>query len=267
MSTRISEIDFSQLLDLRVDYMFKLVFGNDKPRLISLLNAIFANKGIDRVITGLTFINPALEKQSEHDKGSVIDIMATLSNGSTVCIEMHLYDLPEFKHKSLRTWARVYSGELKSSQRFWENRPVICISFLDGAIRAADGKPLKAVHTLFQVLERDGHELLLPDMELHYINMRAFVKEHPGRDVPPDMFTKWLTLITQSEQSDKEFLKEICIEDEVIAMALELLASLSVDEATRLAYLRRKNDATNGCSLPGLRQMDQSQSDHLPASL
>ena len=54
-----------------------------------------------------------------------------------------------------------------------------------------------------------------------------------------------LTLITQSEQSDKEFLKEICKEDEVIAMALELLASLSVDEATRLAYLRRKDDVTN----------------------
>ena len=228
-----------------MDYLFKLVFGNDKSRLISLLNAIFANKNIDRVITDLAFINPALEKQSENDKGSIIDIMATLSSGSTVCIEMHLYDLPEFKHKSLRTWARVYGEELKASQRFWENKPVICISFLDGAIRDADGKPLKAIHTLFQVLERDGHELLLPDMELHYINMRAFVKEHHGRDVPPDMFTKWLTLITQSEQSDKEFLKEICKEDEVIAMALDVLASLSVDEATRLAYLRRKDDVTN----------------------
>ena len=75
--------------------------------------------------------------------------------------------------------------------------------------------------------------------------MRAFVKEHPGRDIPPDMFTKWLTLITQSEQSDKEFLKEICKEDAVIAMALEVLASLSVDEATRLAYIRRKDDVTN----------------------
>jgi predicted transposase/invertase (TIGR01784 family) len=242
---RISEIDFSQLLDVRVDYLFKLIFGNDAPRLISLLNAIFANKGIDRVITDLTFINPALEKQSETDKFSIIDIMATLSNGSTVCIEMHLYGLPEFKYKSLRTWAKVYGGELKAGQKFWENKPVICISFLDDAIMDADGEALKAVHTLFQARERDGHELLLPDMELHYINMRAFVEKHHGQDIQPDMFTKWLTLITQSEQNDKEFLKEICKEDEVIAMAVNVLASLSVDEATRLAHMRRKDELTN----------------------
>ena len=245
MSTRISEVDFSRLLDVRVDYLFKLIFGNDKPRLISLLNAIFANKRIDRVITDLVFISPALEKQSETDKFSIIDIMATLSNGSTACIEMHLYGLPEFKFKSLRTWARVYGGELKAGQKFWENKPVICISFLDGAITNADDKPLKAVHTLFQVRERDGHELLLNDMELHYINMRAFVEEHHGGDVPPDMFTKWLTLITQSKQSDKEFLKDICREDEVIAMAVGILASLTEDEATRLAYSRRQDEITN----------------------
>ena len=200
MSMRISEIDFSELLDVRVDYLFKLIFGEDVPRLISLLNAIFANKRIDRVVTDLTFISPALEKKSETDKFSIIDIMATLSNGSTVCIEMHLYGLLEFKYKSLRTWAKVYGSELKRGQRFWENKPVICISFLDEAITDASGEPLKAVHMLFQIRERDGHELLLPDMELHYINMRAFVKDHPGRGVPPDMFTKWLTMITQSEQ-------------------------------------------------------------------
>ena len=39
------EIDFSKLMDLRVDYVFKLIFGASDTRfLISLLNAIFANK-------------------------------------------------------------------------------------------------------------------------------------------------------------------------------------------------------------------------------
>jgi len=245
MSIPISEIDFSRLLDVRLDYLFKLIFGNDAPRLISLINAIFANKRIDRVITDLAFINTALEKQSEIDKFSIIDMMATLSDNSTVCIEMHLYGLPEFKYKTLHTWAKVYGEGLRESQMYWENNPVICISFLDGAIKDATGEPLNAVHTLFQVRERDGHELLLPDMELHYINMRAFVKECHSRETPQDMFTRWLTLITQSEQSDKEILKEICKEDEVIAMTVGLLARLSEDQATRLAYSRRKDAMTH----------------------
>jgi predicted transposase/invertase (TIGR01784 family) len=245
MNIRISEIDFSQLLDVRVDYIFKLIFGSDERRLISLINAIFANKRLDRVVTGMSFINPDLKKQSEADKFSIIDVMATLSNGSTVCVEMHLYGLREFKYKSIRTWAKVYGDELKESQKYWENRPVICISFLDGAITDAAGEPLKAIHTLFQVHERDSHEHLMTDMELHYINMRAFVSEHRNCDAPPDMFTKWLTLITQSEQGNKEYLKEICREDEVIAMTVEVLASMSVEDATRLAYSRRKDEMTH----------------------
>ena len=226
-----------------MDYLFKRIFGNDddKSRLISLVNAIFANKNIDRIVADIILINSALEKHNESDKFSIIDIMATLSSGSRVCIEMHLYGLLEFKYKSLRTWARVYGEGLRESQKFRENKPVICISFLDGALVDADGERLKAVHTLFQVRERDGHELLLTDMELHYINMRAFVEEHCDRAVPPDMFTKWLTLITQSEQRDKEYLKKICDEDEEIAMTVELIASLTEDQATRLAYLRRKD--------------------------
>jgi len=91
--------------------------------------------------------------------------------------------------------------------------------------------------------------------------MRAFLVEtgqalSQSRNVPPDMFTKWLTLITQSEQSDKEFLKEICKSDEVIAMAVGVLASLSVDEATRLAYSRRKDEMTNYYA--AMQQLEES---------
>ena len=43
----ILEIDYAQLMDLRVDFAFKLLFTKGDPRLlISLLNAIFANKKI-----------------------------------------------------------------------------------------------------------------------------------------------------------------------------------------------------------------------------
>ena len=68
----ILEIDFSQLMDLRVDYAFKLIFGSsDTLFLISLLNAVFANKKIPRIIKSLTVVNPYLERQSEGDKLSI----------------------------------------------------------------------------------------------------------------------------------------------------------------------------------------------------
>ena len=58
-------IDYSRMMDLRIDYAFKLIFGTgDTLFLISLLNAIFANKKIPRIIKSLTIVNPYLEKHS-----------------------------------------------------------------------------------------------------------------------------------------------------------------------------------------------------------
>ena len=52
------KIDYSQLMDLRIDYAFKLLFTKGEPRLlISLLNAIFANKKINRVIKALGHVH------------------------------------------------------------------------------------------------------------------------------------------------------------------------------------------------------------------
>ena len=243
MGVCISSIDFDRLLDLRLDYLFKLMFG-DKQRLISLVNAVFINKKLDRIVTDLAFINTAIEKQSPEDKYSTIDIMATLDSGATTSIEIHLYGLPEFKYKTVRTWAKLYGGGLKEGQKFWKNKPVICISFIDGALKDAEGAPLDQIHSLFQIRERDVRQLLLPDLELHFINMRAFVTKHKTPETKQasyDKFTKWLLLITQSEQSDKEILKKICEEDGEIAVAVELLASMSEDEATRFAYSQRRD--------------------------
>ena len=97
-------IDFDQLMDLRVDYAFKLLFGGKETRhLISLLNAVFANKGIPRKIRTLAIIDPHLERNEEADKGSVLDIKAQLSDGTEILIEMHL--LSQKSDKTCTIWA------------------------------------------------------------------------------------------------------------------------------------------------------------------
>jgi predicted transposase/invertase (TIGR01784 family) len=247
MGRIIDDVDFTQLMDLRVDYAFKLFFTTGgTSRLISLLNAIFANKSIPRIITALTITNPSLEKAAIEDKLSTLDIRATLSDDSTVCVEMHLYGLKEFKYKSLRSWARAYGEELEPGQEYTAQKPVICVSFIDGPITDSSGYPIEKVHAVFHVMERDDHRILLPEMELHYINMRAFVEkvcnESTVCESCPDMFTKWLMLITQKEIADKEILRKICREEEVMKMAVETLVRLSQDKIKRQAYQRRLDE-------------------------
>ncbi|MCL1986455.1 MAG: Rpn family recombination-promoting nuclease/putative transposase, partial [Firmicutes bacterium] len=76
-TTYLDNLDFTQLMDLRLDYAFKLMFVTEVQGLISLLNAVFANADIKRIIKSLTITNPYLEKQTEDGKLSILDIIAT----------------------------------------------------------------------------------------------------------------------------------------------------------------------------------------------
>ena len=108
-------------------------------------------------------------------------------------------------------------------------------------------RPIEKIHAIFHVMERDDHRILLSDLELHYINMRAFTEElrdqkGTGSEARSDMFTKWLILITEKEIADKEILRKICEEEEVIKVAVETLARLSEDKIKRQAYQRRLDE-------------------------
>jgi len=244
--TEIIRIDYSLLMDLRVDYAFKLIFGTgDTLFLISLLNAIFANKKIPRIIKSLTVVNPYLEKHSKEDKLSVLDIRAQLDDGTTILIEMHLYDLDDLKYKTIRSWARTYGEELKTSEAYTTQPPVICVTFANGSL---DDGESKKIHKCCKIMDIDDHTIFSNALELHYIDMKAFVKavnETGGigkGETEETMLANWLAIITEKDIKDKSIIENICKKQEEISMAVSALVKLSEDKLTRQEYLRRQDD-------------------------
>jgi len=240
------EIDFSQLMDLRVDYTFKLVFGTDDTLfLISLLNAIFANKKIPRIIKSLTVVNPYLEKHSKEDKLSILDIRAQLDDGMTILIEMHLYDLDDLKYKTIRSWARAYGEELKTSEAYTTQPPVICVTFANGSLDEGENQK---IHKCCRIMDIDDHTIFTNALELHYIDMKAFVKtinEKGGigkGETEETMLANWLAIITEKDIEDKTIIKNICEEQEEISMVVSALVRLSEDKVTRQAYQKRQDE-------------------------
>jgi len=240
------DIDFSRLMDLRVDYAFKLIFGSgDTLFLISLLNAIFANKKIPRVIKSLTIVNPYLEKHSKGDKLSILDIRAQLDDGATVLIEMHLYDLDDLKYKTIRSWARTYGEEIKSGDDYSMQPPVICVTFENGSMD--DGENQK-IHKCCKIMDIDDSTIFTDALELHYIDMKAFIKtinETSGigkGKTQKTMLSNWLAIITEKDIEDKAIIKSICEEQEEIGMAVSALVKLSEDKVTRQAYQKRQDE-------------------------
>ena len=240
-----TDIDLDKLMDLRIDFAFKLFFTiGDASRLISLLNAIFANKSIPRVVKSLKLLDPALARRSKKDKLSTLDLLAELDDNTNVAIEMHLYGFDEFKIKSVRSLARIFSEDMESGDQYSEQNAAIHISFIGGTIKDYKNKPIEKMHSLFHMMERDTHEILLTDLEMHYINMNAFVQEltkNINHNKPLDTLSKWLILITQKKIPDKSIL-EVISQEEEFYMAIQALSILSEDKYTRQAYQRRLDE-------------------------
>jgi len=252
-NTWLAEIDYSQLMDLRVDYAFKLLFTKGSPQLlVSLLNAIFANKKIHRVIKSLAVKNPYLDKESGADKLSILDIRAELDDGTTILIEMHMYGLGELKAKTIRSWARVFGKELEAGQSYIDQPPTITIAFTNGAIESLEDiktpKIVKGkIHRHCKIMDCEDFTVFTDAMELHYIDMKAFAKAvNEANSINIDdteevMFAKWLSIITQKEIANKAIIEDACKEEDIL-MALSTLARQGEDKYTREAYARRQDE-------------------------
>jgi len=245
-------INYYHLMDLRIDYAFKLLFTKGDPRLlISLLNAIFANKKIPRVIKSLTIKNPYLEKESNEDKLSILDIRAELDDGTDILVEMHMYGLGELKAKTIRSWARVFGESLEVGAGYTAQPPTITIAFTNGSLDSlannADTNNDK-IHKLCMIMDCEDYTVFTDAMELHYIDMKSFAKavnETNSINVKTDeeaMFVKWLSIITQKEINNKTLIENVCKSEEELSMAVSTLAMQSEDKYTRQAYQRRQDE-------------------------
>jgi hypothetical protein len=122
---------------------------------------------------------------------------------------------------------------------------VIHISFIDEPVTDATGKPLEKIHSLFQTIERDSGELLLHDMELHYIDMQSFLRYLTKRVESKeeyDKFTKWLSFITQKEIKDKRILRELFEGDNEMREATEALRRISAKQHKRHSRERKRDN-------------------------
>ena len=99
-------------------------------------------------------------------------------------------------------------------------------------------------------MDIDDRTIFSDALELHYIDMKAFVKAvneaggiGKGKGETLDsMLAKWLAVITEKSIEDKSIIRNICLEEEEIAMAVSTLVRLSEDKLTRQEYLRRQDD-------------------------
>ncbi|MCL2015409.1 MAG: Rpn family recombination-promoting nuclease/putative transposase, partial [Defluviitaleaceae bacterium] len=183
-----------------------------------------------------------LEKQTEDGKLSILDIVATLDDSTTVLIEMHLYGVHELKFKTIRSWACAYAKWLKTGAAYSTQPPVICVSFINEPIEPQNINEIDKLHKCCKIADISTGEIFSDALELHYINMKAYANALKSTDGNMTMLEKWLAVLTEKELADKNLIKTICGEEEEINMAVSTLVRLSADAPTQEEYRKWREE-------------------------
>ena len=216
------------LLDPKMDFVFKNIFGSEKhPNiLISFLNATLKPKDL---ITAVEIKNTDLNKGYIEDKFSRLDVKATTSNNEIINIEIQLKNEYNMIKRSLFYWSKLYSEQLNEGEDYSVLKRTICINILNF-------KYLKTrkFHSGYRLKEIYSNEELTDVAEIHFIEIP---KLEEGTD-EKDMLVAWIEFLKNPE-SEKVRSLEMSIDE--IREAKDELIRMSNYSTQRELYDMRAN--------------------------
>ena len=235
------------LLDPKMDFVFKNIFGSEKnPKiLISFLNATLKPKDL---ITSVEIKNTDINKNYIEDKFSRLDVKAKTSNDEIINIEIQLKNEYNMIKRSLYYWSKLYSEQLGECQDYSVLKRTICINILNF-------KYLKTrkFHSGYRLKEIYSNEELTNVAEIHFIEIP---KLDDGAD-EKDMLVNWIEFLKDPES---ETVRSLEMNIEEIRQAKDELIRMSNDDTQREIYemraktLRDKISALNEAERKGIQQ-------------
>ena len=235
-----------RLMDLKIDYAFKQLFGNEQNKRITItfLNAIL-KRTENNYICDLEFKNTEYEGEYADDKLSRLDILALTDSQEQINIEIQFSNRYDMVKRSLYYWSRIYKEQLKRSETYIELRPTIMINILNfNQFRRETTK----FHTTFRLYEQEEQFQLTDVIELHFIEMRKLLVHWKQNKLNPwdNILARWLLLLgAVDKQAGKVYediyqeLEAIAMKDDVLKEAFDVWELLSADENKRLQYESR----------------------------
>ena len=234
------------LLDPKIDFIFKNIFGNKTSSniLISLLNAVLGYKKDGKKITEITIDDSFIKKENIDDKFAILDIKATLNDGTRVNIEMQIVDQYDMKKRSLYYLSRLYSEQLKQGDEYRKLNGAIGINILNFNLLNND-----RYHNHYLFKENETNEIYTDLMQIHIIELPKFNKK-PSEI--KDELESWVEFLKEPSVEVVDMLSKKVPE---IIEAFEVLKVVSSNEETRRdAEIRIKAMSDKASSLAGAKE-------------
>lgn len=238
----LKRIPLENLMDLKIDYAFKQLFGNEKNKEITIvfLNAILQRTGKE-IIKDISFTNTESGGEYLEDKQSRLDLLVITNANEWINVEIQFSNKYDMIKRSIYYWACIYRRPLKKNMSYKELHPVITINILNFNLFHMSDK----FHTTYHLYEDEEKFKLTDVMEFHFIEMSKLIKDWKNDKLDPwnDILARWLLLLgivdrRNSKVYDDIFneLEEIAMKDETLRTAFHNWEVLSATQEEALAY-------------------------------
>ena len=229
------------LLKPKIDVVFHSLFRKGNERKTKAIISSATKEKIDSI--DLDNDRYIIGEYPEEKLG-ILDLKATLDNGTICNIEIQLADNKDTAERFLYYWSRIYSGQLVKGEEYKNLNKVISIIIIDYNFEKT--KEIESLSTKWKIKEVEtGKEIELTDMlELIIIELpkarRILEKE------PENKLAQWMLFLNNPNELEVSNMVE---NNEDIKEAMNELEQISEDKKLRrLAELREKaiRDEKNG---------------------
>jgi len=218
----------TELLDPKLDLIFKWQFEAAPELLIDLINAVRSD---EPPVVSLEVKNPSILPAELGDKHIILDIWAQDANGQQFDIEMQTSNHAGWNARSVYYLARALGGQLKAGEGYAQIQPVIGIHLLDFDLFC---EPEQALWS-FELRDRLRPEVVL-DRSLQ-LNLVELPKADRLRTKISPVLAQWITYF--KHWREESVMQQI--QHPPIQQAYQQLHTLSADElARREAFARER---------------------------
>lgn len=219
------------LMSPKVDFAFKLLFGDEKNKdiLIAFLNAVL--KMPEGELQGIELINTELLREFSEDRKGILDVRAKTRQGEQIDIEIQVLDTEFMPERTLFYWSKMYTGQINPGDTYDKLKKCITINIVDFAFL-----PIKKVYSSFHLLEDETGHKLTDVLEVHFLELPKLFDDAIPKD-ENDPIVDWMMFIDGKSRKVMEMLSE---KNEKIKKAFDILQVISQDEKARMSYEARE---------------------------
>lgn len=201
------------------DIAFKRIFGTkgNEEILKDFLEAILNIK----IASLTTDVTTEFVPDYRDGKSSRLDVRTQLADGTNVNIEVQTNMEGFSEQRCLQYWSKIYSNNVRASEKYEELPRVICIWILDGEVY----EEFEDFMSKWEITEeKHGTKGHFKEIEFYIIELKKF---RNSATIKKNVINFWLSFI---DYTNKELVELACISNEKIQRAREELAKIEADK-------------------------------------